>query len=230
MSYQLLIFDFDGTLANTREAVFRSMSKTLGELLGGGETITTEQIEAVVATGATLPDAFGLLLADKLQQAERKIDLAVARYRAIYAEHADEWSTLYPGVAPFLKAALANEVALVVVSNKGEPALRASLGALGIAGHFALILGEQAGLRPKPAPDIFDHRIVPAFADIPRNEMLFVGDTPADLEFANSVGIDACWAAHGHGDEKACRLLDPVSVIDGFDELAKFVGLKVCAA
>lgn len=202
------------------------MSTTLGELLGDKETITREQIEAVVATGPTLPDTFSLLLADKLPEAERKVDHAVARYRAIYAEHANEWTTLYPGVAHFLNAAHSKEIALTVVSNKGELALHASLNALGIADYFTLILGEQEDLRPKPAPDVFDRRIAPAFKDIPRSEMLFVGDTPADLAFAKTVGIDACWAAYGHGDRKACLLLDPVCVIDGFDHLAMFVGLE----
>lgn len=206
------------------------MAITLGEFVGGRKTIPTEQIEAVVATGATLPNAFGLLLGGEFPEAEHGIEAAVSRYRAIYAEHADEWTVLYPGVADFLKTAQAGEIALTVVSNKGEPALRASLSALGIADHFALILGEQADLDPKPSPDIFNHRIAPAFTDIPRNRMLFVGDTPADLAFANSVGIDACWASHGHGDEKACLSLDPVCVIDGFDQLATFAGLKDATA
>lgn len=225
LSYRLLIFDFDGTLADTREAVLRSMTTTLDELLGASNGITAEGIETVVAAGLTLPDTFAHLLAGRLPEFEDKMTWAVARYRAIYAKHGHDWTTLYPGVAELLQSAQSRKIALAVVSNKGEPALRASLKALGIGDCFTLVVGEQANLRPKPAPDIFNHCIVPAFASIHSSEILFVGDTPADLAFANSVGIDACWAAHGHGDDKACRLLNPVCVIDGFDELATFLGL-----
>lgn len=223
MTYKLCVFDFDGTLANTRGAVIRSMISTLDKEARSKNPITTEEIEAVVATGPTLPEAFRLLLAKGTAQSD--IDEAVALYRSIYRGHANQWTELYPGVASFLKAARDHGIALAVVSNKGEPALRASLDALNIARYFTLILGEQADLKPKPAPDIFDHLILPSFPDVSRRDMLFVGDTPADLVFANVVGIDACWAVHGHGDARACRALNPLYVINGFDELAERLDL-----
>lgn len=223
MPYKLCVFDFDGTIANTRGAVIRSMVSTLGQVSGGKTPITKEEIEAVVATGPTLPDTFKRLLPHGAAQSD--IDKAVALYRAVYMEHANHWTALYTGVASFLKTATTHGIALAVVSNKGEPALRASLDALNITHYFALIVGEQADLKPKPAPDIFDHHILPAFSDISRHDMLFIGDTPADLAFANAVGIDACWAAHGHGDPLACRALGPAHIIEVFDELAVRLGL-----
>jgi phosphoglycolate phosphatase len=223
MRYKLCIFDFDGTLANTRGAVLKSMLSTLEGVSIDDRPITIDDIETVVATGPTLPDTFAQLLGPDASTLD--IDAAVLRYRATYSEHANDWTTLYPGVASFLQTAQDQGMALAVVSNKGETALRASLDALGITGHFALILGEQTDLKPKPAPDIFDHRIVPAFPNISRQDMLFIGDTPADLGFAKAVGIDGCWASHGHGNEATCQAYAPVCIIDGLDDLAAFVGL-----
>ncbi|MEO9079527.1 MAG: HAD family hydrolase [Rhodanobacter sp.] len=219
MPYELLICDFDGTLANTRHAVLMCMQETLRELLGAEGEIEAPDIERVVATGATLPKTFDALFSMLGASSPERIDTAIQDYRARYAQDSSRWTTLYPGVRGCLDFAQANGMCVAVVSNKGESALQAALGSLDIVQYFDLVLGEQADLPPKPAPDVFDRRIRAGFSTIDTKAMLFVGDTPADLEFAKNAGIDSCWAVYGHGTRAACQAFQPRFEINNFHEL-----------
>lgn len=224
MRHKLLICDFDGTLANTRKAVLLCMHDTLGDLLGPAGNLDVADIEQVVATGAALPRTFELLLAKLGASSPERVDDAIGNYRARYARDSARRTTLYPGVRRCLDAVRANGMRTAVVSNKGEAALRAALGNLGILDHFDLVLGEQADLPPKPAPDLFERRIRPFFELADNTSALFVGDTPADLAFANNARIDSCWATYGHGDPAACRALHPRFEIDDFHQLRTLLG------
>ncbi|WP_417280382.1 HAD family hydrolase [Celeribacter sp.] len=220
MRYDLLICDFDGTLANTRRAVVLSMMETLNRLLGSMHGVGEAQIETVVATGAALPDTFMQLLPAGLDD---RVGPAVTLYREIYGDHSALWTTLYPGVATGLATLRKAGLQTAVVSNKGEPALRNALAHLGILETFDLVLGEQADIAPKPAPDLFVKCVAPAFPQVSKNKMLFVGDTPADLKFAKRAGIDGVWARYGHGAPETCRALQPVCEITDFFDLQRFL-------
>ena len=55
--------------------------------------------------------------------------------------------------------------------------------------------------------------IQPKFKEIDPKQILMVGDTPADLLFAQNIGADSCWAEYGYGDAKTCRALNPTYTI-----------------
>ncbi len=219
MSYGLLICDFDGTLANTRQAVVNTMRETLTELTASASQPDEDEIERALARGASLPGAVAQLLEQRDLHTPARAEQIINRYRQLYSSHGLSRTILYPGVAECLASVKAAGMKCAVVSNKGEAALRAALVHLAIAGFFDLVLGEQADLPPKPAPDLYYRRVQPTFADIAPRETLFVGDTPADLQFARNCGLSACWADYGHGAPGACRALSPKFEISDFFEL-----------
>lgn len=218
-SYKVLICDFDGTLADTRASVAICVRRTLEELCGASAALGDGEIEAVLARGATLRGTFEQFIGQLVSGQSVTVDACVARYRQHYAAEGLRWTTLFPGVRASLAYARSVGVKLAIVSNKGEAALHAALKHFDLSGYFELVLGEQTDLPPKPAPDLFEQRILPFFASANRAEMLFVGDTSADLLFARNCGIDACWVTYGHGKPDACRALKPRYEIETFQAL-----------
>nr|WP_298798658.1 HAD family hydrolase [uncultured Acetobacter sp.] len=218
MPYKVLICDFDGTLADTRTSVAICVRRTLQELCGASASLCDGEIEAVLARGATLGATFEQFIG-QLSGQFITVDACVARYRHHYAAEGLRWTTLFPGVRACLAQARTAGVRLAVVSNKGEAALHAALKHFDLSEYFELVLGEQPDLPPKPEPDLFEQRILPFFAPANRAEMLFVGDTSADLLFALNCGMEACWVTYGHGKPDACRALKPRYEIQNFQAL-----------
>jgi phosphoglycolate phosphatase len=56
-------------------------------------------------------------------------------------------------------------------------------------------------------------------------DVLVVGDTEADLQYAKNIGAVACWARFGYGEKEECENLGPDLVVDSLEELALLIGV-----
>jgi len=114
-------------------------------------------------------------------------------------------------------------IEIILLSNKGRAAVTASLEHFGLATMVAYVLAEEPGLPSKPDQDVFSHRIIPLLGDRAAADFIMVGDTAADVRFAQAVDIGSCWASYD-GDPDACRALGPTFEIATFADLAAIVG------
>lgn len=215
--YDVILFDFDGTLCDTREAVLRCLAETVERHCGAAPA--RRAVEDLVARGLTLEDTLRALVADRGRSLSMgSAGRLVVAYRVLYGTLAPSHSILYPGVRPLLADICARCTGCAIVSNKGEQAILRTLEHLGIAA-FDLVIAERPGLRPKPHPAAFADIVERRFPTVPRGAFLMVGDTAADLEFARNAGIASCWATYGYGDPKACVAAAPDHVISAFEDL-----------
>ena len=53
--------------------------------------------------------------------------------------------------------------------------------------------------------------------------MIMVGDTSTDIQFAQNIGIDSCWAKYGLGNEEDCYSLAPNYCIDSITDVLPIV-------
>lgn len=132
---------------------------------------------------------------------------------------------------------------MVVVSNKGIKAVEAVLKNAEMDGLVEMVLGDMPGVRRKPDPMSYFEIIAPAFeqkggdehgdgsdedevrhADRldPKN-VLIIGDTAADIQFARNIGAIACWAKYGYGHKEECEKLGPELVVDSLEEVQRLV-------
>ncbi|WP_128292161.1 HAD family hydrolase [Afifella aestuarii] len=216
MSYRIVLIDFDGTLADTRQSVVTCLRQTLSER--GFDMPDGQKIKEVIAAGLSLDQAVAVLVP---QLAPDETSQCVVAYRDKYPAIDAEHTQLFEGAHETLAALNAAGMAVVVLSNKGVRAIEATLDRFEI--EVSAIIAAEPGAPMKPDPAVFHERIAPLFGARPLGDYLMVGDTRADLAFAKAAGIAACFARYGYGDASDCLTLAPEHVIATLGELKTLV-------
>ncbi len=202
--YKLIIFDFDGTLFATREAVLfciHSAYETLGLAVPARE-LSDRGIQTGLSMGSILKK-----LSPELSEA--KSQTLLDTYERIYLEEGDSKSSAFTRADEVLTKLGAAGFILTIVSNKAVTPINTALEYFNLLQHIALVVGDTKTLRKKPDPMAYTDYIQPKFSTILPREILVIGDTAADLLFARNIGADSCWAEYGYGDAVACRALKP---------------------
>jgi phosphoglycolate phosphatase len=228
MAYSLLLFDYDGTLCDSRRAIYHSLRQFF--LTYNLPVPPEADVQRTVEMGLSATETLHIL------QPTASADLVtewVPIYRGIYAEQGEQLVVPFPGACEALEQAAAQGLTPVVLSNKGSAVLEASLKRFGMLPFISLLIGDGSfpgkKLKLKPSPMIFDEIIRPQFPDVPTAEILMIGDTQSDLLFARNCGIDSCWASYGMGDADECRALGPTYEISGLGEVTALLQSKSVA-
>lgn len=214
--YKLIIFDFDGTLAITHNAIISCITKTFEKFL------------LVPPTADLIRSTIGINLAKTFQILHPAIEtteipLWVETYRYYYRTEGEKQLALFSGTKEILQLAKEVELSLGVVSNKHVNFVNLFLEKLNIHTFFDLIIGDDGQMVQKPDPTLFHSIIKPLFPELNNSEVLMVGDTAVDLLFAKNAQIDACWAAYGYGDRHECLSLEPTFIINNLEELSSII-------
>ena len=223
MPYSTLLFDYDGTLCDTRQAIYHSIQQVFR--LHRAPVPTTAALDEVVTLGLPTLEILNLL-----HPAGSDADVLawVPAYRAIYAAEGEPLVQPFAGAPEVLAELQAAGYGLAYVSNKNIITLGTSLDRLDLRRYASLIVGEGSfpdrAIALKPAPDMFYEAVQPHFPGTPTADMLMIGDTPSDLLFARSAGLPACWAAYGFGDAVTCLALGPQHQISDVRDVLELVG------
>lgn len=213
LQYKLLIFDFDGTLAITHKGIISCILKTFTTF---GVSLPHEwDIQATI--GISLGEAFKILYPEL---EDSQVPNWVETYRRFYRTDGEQQLDLYPGTQELLDFALKADCVLTVLSNKHIDFVNSFLKKLGIHPYFQLIIGDNGKIKKKPDPSLYYSEIQPIFPEIKQHQVLMIGDSTADLLFAENVQIDACWAAYGYGNPTQCLALKPTHIIHEISELS----------
>ncbi len=209
----LLVFDLDGTLADTAA----DLVSTLNALLTreGLAAVPFLEARAMVGAGAKALLQRGLK-ANGVEVDEQKLDLLFADFLAHYEEHIADESVLYPGVTAALERFAAAGWSFAVCTNKIEAPSRLLLTALGVAGQFKAICGKDTFTVSKPDGEVLLRTIAKAGGD-PRRAIM-VGDSKTDIETARNAEIPVVAVNFGYTDAPI-ETFEPDRVIGHFDEL-----------
>jgi len=218
--FSVVVFDYDGTLFDTRPAIIHCVQRTFAEANRPPPEI--EAIAATVKTGITLHDT--LIALESLLGSDRTVlKEMVSIYRKIYLAEAAPFLKPYLGVSEALQSLNADGIKNLVISNKGSAAIHKSLDESGLGSFVELVFGDEPNLPKKPDPAILTGHILPRYAGLPKDQILIVGDTETDILFAKAAGIASCWASYGYGDPERCRELKPDHVISTIEQLPALV-------
>lgn len=206
-NYKLLILDFDGTLCATHDAILFCIKRTYETL---HMTIPNHDfIDETIRAGLGMEKSLEILSPDLTQQ---QIHHLLSTYETIYLAEGEEKSAPFPKAAEVLAKLFASYI-LIVVSNKAVAAVNTALERFQLKQYIAMVIGDTKTLRKKPDPMAYNDFIKPKYSDISPRQILMIGDTPADLLFAQNIGADSCWAEYGYGDEKSCLVIRPTYTI-----------------
>ena len=213
MKYQLAIFDFDGTLVSSLQAITECMGAAL--MAFGYQAPSREEVRATA--GLTLEESVSILTKRKVPAAQ--LAEIVTLYRDEHETKGVASVRLFDGAAKLLEQQPALGIKSVLVSNKGRKGLNQILERLKIWAFFDLTLSAEDIDCSKPDPKLFTRYIAPQFADIPKAATVVIGDSETDIQFAKAAGLASGWVRYGYGDAKKCQELKPDHEVGDCNEL-----------
>jgi phosphoglycolate phosphatase len=219
-AFAAVIFDYDGTLFDTRPAIVHCIAHALREC--GRPLPAHETIARTVNAGLPLPDTF-LTLDGRLRRDRTSLNELVRCYRKLYADEAAPLLRPFAGVKQALQRLHEGGAKCLIVSNKGIAAIHRSLEQNQLTLFLDMVFADQPSLPKKPDPAILVEHILPRYAHLAAEQILMVGDTEIDILFAKRTGMSSCWASYGYGDPERCRKLGPDHQIAKIDELPALV-------
>jgi phosphoglycolate phosphatase len=210
----LLIFDLDGTLIDSRLDLAHSVNATRAHL--GVPPLENERVVSSVGNGA--PMLIRRALGEAASEAE--VQEALAFFLQYYSGHALECTTLYPGVREAVHRLHRAGKHLAVLTNKPVEVSRAILDGLGAGGYFFQVYGGDSFAFKKPDP--IGVEALMREAGVGRDRTMMVGDSSTDIQTGRNAGVRSCGVTYGLQPES---LADPPPdlLVDRMDQLADWI-------
>lgn len=211
------IFDLDGTLTDSLESLFFSVSGTLEEL--GLSAITKEQCQAFIGNGARKLVEKSLEAAGDIGHI--RIEEAMSIYKRIFDVHCTYKVVAYEGVREVLKEMKAQGIKTAVLSNK--PHKQTVKVVKEILGEDLIdwAQGQQEKIPRKPSPEAV-FMILERFGISPE-ECLYVGDSEVDIQTGTNAGLTTIGVTWGFRSREELVSAGANNLIDKAEELLKFL-------
>jgi len=191
MKNKIILFDLDGTLIDSTEAILESFGvafKTFGDAVPDEEHIKKE-------IGHPLDMMF-----ETLGVAEDKVWDYVNAYKMHYREISCAKTVLLADAREAVILA-SQHATLGVVTTKTAKYSIELLEHMGLMGYFEVLIGREDVLKPKPNPEPIEKALLKLPSDT--NEIWMVGDTCMDMLAAKAANVGAIGVTCGYGTEES---------------------------
>jgi phosphoglycolate phosphatase-like HAD superfamily hydrolase len=209
MHYRNIIFDFDGTLTDSRRDIAGAQLWALRQM--GFDGVQEEDLYPLI--GKSLQWTFERILPPAHHH---RIPEAIAFYAEYYPPRALQSTVLFPGVRETLTVLRSRGHRLAVASTKKGEGIRRATEYFGITGEFERLQGSEH-MAYKPAPDVI-LAILSQLAWDPR-ETVMVGDSDVDILAGRNAGVDTCAVTYGSLSRAELLQLHPDFIIDRISDL-----------
>ncbi len=215
MSYKLVVFDFDGTLLDTRKTIVYAKQQTMKQL---GLPVLSDELCASTI-GLSAYKGFKQLFPDA---SEETIQECIVVCREYFEKAKDEMPPkVFDGVMDTLNALKTAGIQLSIATSRNTPSLKGFLKSLDLETYFPYALGGNDTERLKPDPD-------PVFKtmqdlNIQAKDILVVGDMPFDIMMGSGAGCDTCGVTYGNATRNELNNAGATYVIDQIGDLLDIV-------
>jgi len=186
----LVIFDLDGTLADSLEDLATSVNHMRQEF--GLPPLSLENVRLGIGKGAKN------LVIRTMPENDERIEAALGKFLDHNGRTLVQHTRLYPGASDLLSELKRAGIPLVLVSNKNSAHSKLLLSSLGIVDFFHSILGGDAVKNCKPSPDPLLEAISRTGAK--QETAIMIGDSINDFDAAQAAGIRSIGCNFGYGD------------------------------
>jgi phosphoglycolate phosphatase len=211
VTYELVIFDLDGTLIDTRQDITNAANEML--------TRNGLQAKSVAEVTRYVGDGIARLVERCLGTHQVAFEEAVALFKRFYAAHLMDFTKPYPGIVGLLEGL--DGFRKAILTNKSYEMSKIITDGLGMSGYFELIVGGDSLPRRKPFPDgvlyILDK------TGVVKENTLMVGDGPNDILTAQEAGVRSVYVRWGFSEEKDLAGSKPHHSIDRPEELLRIL-------
>lgn len=213
---KLVIFDLDGTLLNTIADLAASANYALVQ--NGFPARTEEECRRFVGNG--IDKLLERALPSGRQTAENMARLKPV-FVTYYDRHNADLTTVYPGVAELVGGLHRQGVGLAVLSNKYQAAAEKLVKHYFPAVPFVAVIGQRPGVPTKPNP-VGVYEIL-HLSGVPKEDVLYVGDSDVDVLTAQNAGVPCCAVSWGFRSRAQLEGLSPDLLVDTPLEIAAYV-------
>ncbi len=203
-----VLFDFDGTLADSFDAITASVNHVRASF--ALPAMTVESIRKYVGHGLES------LLAELCPGFDTT--LAVARYRAHHPSVMLAGTKLFPGVFDTLVRLKQQGYPMGVCSNKSVAFTKALVAGMGLAELLPVVLGPEDVGNPKPDPAMLIEGC--RRLGVPISEGLYIGDMNVDVFASKAAGLPVWLVNAGLAGTEDPRLAGPDQILNHFSEIA----------
>lgn len=212
--YELVIFDWDGTLMDSVGKIVASMQQT------------ARALELPVPSELAVRDIIGLSMHEALSTLhpdgdDRVYSLMMDMYRQQYLELNDTPSPLFEGAELLVQQLNDIGYQLAVATGKARAGLTRVLNETGLGAHFVASRCADEAMS-KPNPEMILQLL--SELNIAPEKAIMIGDSVHDMNMANNAGIDAIGVSYGAHAEDKLRSTNPKAIINSPLALLSYLG------
>ena len=214
MCFDLIVFDLDGTLIDSKLDLALSVNATRKN--AGMSPLDHELIYSYVGNGATT------LIRRSLgpEVSQKQVRLALNFFYDYYRDHMLDNTVLYPGVHQVLDLLLDAKRIMSILTNKPVRFSNLLIDRLGLKDHFQSIYGGNSFRSKKPDPYGLNQLITEL--GVSKERTLMVGDSSVDIETAQNAGVASCGVTYGLQPE-TLTVNPPEVLLDEIRELVNII-------
>lgn len=212
-----VIFDLDGTLADTLESIAYCTNETLRR--HGFSPIEKDEYRYLVGDGAATLVERAL---KKCGDSELKCFSGAMRdYTEIFEEYCMYQVKPYKGIVSTLDALKRAGIKTAVLSNKPHPRTLEVIRELFGEGVFDVVSGQKPDVAKKPSPEgVFE---ILKELQLEKNEVLYLGDTNTDMKTGKAAGVFTIGVLWGFRERKELEEHHADAIIGTPEEIMQYL-------
>ena len=203
-----ILFDFDGTVADTSEGILNSLRCALESLRV--PVPPTKTLNGFI--GPSLYDSFRFITGLSDEVAEE----AVRKYREYYKREGVYKLKLYEGMETLLKSLREKGHTLCVASLKPKVQLDTAVNALGVYEHFDIVAGASESKKDNDKREILSQASN-------GEKSVMIGDSPYDIIAGNALGFTTIAVTYGFSTEEKLREQKPCFIASTVAEIEQII-------
>ncbi len=210
----LYIFDFDGTIGDSRGLIVKTMMDTFDHL-----GIVKPSVEECVRTiGLPLTECFAVSACLD----EKKSEECAAVYREIFHVNNKQGAVKpFEGVIDTLNRLYDEGKTLAVASSRQHESLNILVEDFGITNLFSMIVGGDDVTKAKPNAEPVN--LILSKLDFKPLQALVVGDAPVDVLMGRNARTRTCAVTYGNGGFDELKASKPDYLVDKFTKILDIV-------
>ncbi|GGF80960.1 HAD family hydrolase [Alteromonas lipolytica] len=211
--YELIIFDWDGTLMDSAAKIVSCMQKA------------AQRCGVTVPTAAAVSHIIGISLKPAIKQLFNTDDDELAErltlaYKEVYLGADTTPCPLFDGVEAMLSDLTTAGYKLAVATGKARRGLNRAWEQTG-TGHFFTTSRCADEADSKPSPDMLLQLL--AEQGLSAGQALMIGDTTYDMQMAQAIGMDRVGVSYGVHAAVNLAKHHPKAIVHSIDELHRLI-------
>jgi phosphoglycolate phosphatase len=216
MHIKAILFDLDGTLIDSAPDIAAAINELLER-----EKLPSQEVRSV---RGMIGNGVGKLVERAFNAAGRPLDerglaIQTERMMEIYGRHLTNLTIALPGAIEMVSRYAKEGLKIAVVSNKPQSFTQKILTHYGFAPHLCAMIGAEAGLAKKPAPDMLLAALTSS--DTNATRAIFVGDSAVDVAASRAAGVAVILVRGGYGSHGEIDGLGADAVCDSLLDLPR---------